>query len=134
ILHAVDPAAARQEQQKQQVPRTIDFAPGKNVDFDMSEEPAGLYSYRVTPGTGGGKTAFLHAGLPHAPLILADLFFASPYEPAIDPGLFPIALPPQLPQEPHNIGARQHFTRRDYEVRFKARATVWTYYIVRSSG
>jgi len=133
-----------------QIP-TVPFAPGGDIQLDMAKEPPGRYSYAVIteeekkkaaslPGPHGNvvtsdkEKPFLYAGTSDAPLVMVDLFFASPDEPVLNKRCYPIDLPEDSPKDVTDLDAQKHIARRDYEIRFQARKTIWTYYIVLPQG
>ena len=117
---------------------------GGSVDVSMANEGPGLFSYEIYQTADKDRRLlaneeFFYAGTQAAPLLFVDLFLASPDEPAnAESGRYPIVLPEQLADEPThaaaNAAAQKHITPCDYELRFKARKTIWTYYIVLPSG
>jgi len=111
-------------------PLRIPFAPGQAVYLDMSNEHAGRYSYSITTDTAGPEIAFLYPGLQYTPLLLADLFLDGPSAGA---GL-PITLPDALPDDFDNDAAVKHITPIDYDICFRARQTIWTYFVVFPAG
>jgi hypothetical protein len=110
----------------------------------MASETPGLFSHDIkvknheTVET--RLTEFFYAGTRTAPLLLADLFLASPETDDSNAvsGSYPIELPEQLPKNITNAAANAEAQRRikplDYEFYFEARKTTWIYYIVLPSG
>ncbi len=129
------PAASSQtgpQASQRQIPRRIGLQPGHDINLDMTRESAGLYSYVITPDTGGQEKVFLYPGLRDAPLLMVDLFLDGPDEAHI-PGSFPIDLS-ENPANEDNDAAQQHITPIEYEIRFKARETIWAYHVVLPEG
>lgn len=106
-------------------PLRIPLVPGQAVYLDMSNEHAGRYSYSVTTDTAGPEIAFLYPGLQYTPLLLADLFLDGPSAAGL-----PVALPNALPDNFDNADAVKHITPVDYDICFRARQTIWTYFVV----
>jgi hypothetical protein len=133
---AYDPAAASQsgaQAGQNRVPRRIGLQPGHEINLDMTGELAGLYSYIITPDTNGQEKMFLYPGLQDAPLLMVDLFFDGSESQTHKHKSFPIDLS-ENPANEDNDAAQQHITSIDYEIRFKARQTVWTYHVVLPPG
>jgi hypothetical protein len=112
--------------------RRIGFKPGQDIHVDMSREAPGRYSYVIKPSP-NVETPLIYAATPEAPLLLVDLFLADPEPRAAAPGPYPIKLPRARPGPgsgpAENAEALAQIRPRDYEIRFAARKTVWTYYI-----
>jgi hypothetical protein len=117
-----------------EIRRRIGLLPGKDINLDMSIEPAGLYSYMITTDSSSRETAFLYPGKQDTPLLMVDLFFDDCDNPTRDGKGFPVRLPDELPDTLSDSDAERHFTPAEYEIHFKARKTIWTYYIVLPEG
>jgi hypothetical protein len=115
----------------------VGFEPGRDIHVDMSREAPGRYSYVIKPSP-NVETSLIYAAAPESPLLLVDLFLADPEPRTALRGLYPIKLPQTRPGPDsgpdENAKAIALITPRDYEIRFAARKTIWTYYIVFPSG
>jgi hypothetical protein len=133
-----------------------DSVAGATMHVSMANEWPGLFSYVFKNKDDNNKDQvlksedFIYAGRRRPPLMFVDLFLASPDEPATPRGCYPVVVPAKLPKEladkPDKVAraaftaaaadaaAQKYITPRDYELRFGARETIWTYYIVLPPG
>jgi hypothetical protein len=137
-------------------PRAHYSGAGATMHVSMANEWPGLFSYVFKNKDDNNKDRvlksedFIYAGRRRPPLMFVDLFLASPDEPATPRGCYPVVVPAELPKEladkPDKVArvasnaaaadaaAQKYITPRDYELRFGARETIWTYYIVLPPG
>jgi hypothetical protein len=129
---------AKTQSPNPQVPRRVRLIPGKDINLDMATELAGLYSYTIRTDKSGIETQFFYSGTQATPLLMADLFFDGADSPHGENNRFPVTLPDNLPDAvvrptspwAANLAAQQYFKPIDYEIGFRARKTIWTYYVV----
>jgi hypothetical protein len=127
-----------------ELPARVRLNPGLDVHVSMANETPGLFSHEVKGINKSHETVesrlteFFYSGTRTAPLLLADLFLASPEADDPNAGSYPIELPEQLPNNmtsaAANAEAQRRITPLDYEFSFGARETTWIYYVVLPSG